>query len=280
MHLIGLGLKKKTGIKWLTDFRDPWTNIDFYKELLLTSMADRLHKKLERKVLTTADHVITVSPGMTKEFSSCGVQNISTITNGFDDSDIAVKQQNFNKFSFLHLGSMPKSRNPENLWKVLSKLADQNAAFASGLQIRLIGKADRSVLDSLTSNKLEPYLIKEDYVPHNQTPSILAETAILLLCINNTPNAQGILTNKFFEYLAAKRPIIAIGPEDGDAAYILKDTLSGQVFGYHETDRLEKHITGLFEQYAAKNLFVDTTGIEKYSRRNLTKELSELLNNL
>jgi glycosyltransferase involved in cell wall biosynthesis len=280
MHLIGLGLKKKTGIKWLADFRDPWTNIDFYKELSLTAMADSRHKKLEKKVLTTADHIITVSPGMTMEFKSYGVSRISTITNGFDDSDVAVNRQSFDKFSILHLGSMPKSRNPENLWKVLSKLANQNPGFSSGLQIRLIGKADQSVLDSLTSNKLDQFVLKESYVPHNQTASILAETAILLLCINNTPNAQGILTNKFFEYLAANRPIIAIGPEDGDAAYILNKTLSGQVFGYDETDRLEKHITGLFEQYTSKSLVVKTTGIEEYSRRNLTKELSELLNNL
>ncbi len=280
MHLIGLGLKKNTGIKWMADFRDPWTNIDFYKDLSLTTFADRLHKKLEKEVLTSADRIITVSPGMTDEFRNLGLNKVDTLTNGFDDSDIHISQFNFNKFSLLHLGSMPKSRNPENLWMALAHLTKENPSFASALQIRLIGKVDQSVIESIKKNNLDNFVSKEDYIPHNQTSSILAGSAILLLCINNTPNAKGILTNKFFEYLAAERPIIAIGCEDGDAAYILKDTQSGEIFSYDNTIRLEQYINVLFKQYVAKSLFVKTTGIEKYSRKNLTKELSVILNNL
>jgi hypothetical protein len=80
MHLIGLGLKKKHGITWVADFRDPWTNIDYYRDLTLTRLADRYHKKLEQKVLLQADHVITVSPGMTREFLEMGVRGVTTIT--------------------------------------------------------------------------------------------------------------------------------------------------------------------------------------------------------
>ncbi len=129
MHLIGMKLHKKLGIKWVADFRDPWTNIDFYRELLLTRIADRCHHKLERKVLHEADHIITVSPGMTREFKSMGVTNVTTITNGYDHPLPETGTSEKGKFSILHLGSLPKSRNPIRLWEVLSTLAKQNADF-------------------------------------------------------------------------------------------------------------------------------------------------------
>jgi len=281
MHLIGLGLKRKSGIKWIADFRDPWTNIDFYAELSLMWFADGLHRKLEKKVLVNADHIITVSPGMTDEFRSLGAPRVITITNGFDEQDMNIGDTfTGEKFAIIHLGSLPGTRNPENLWKILAHMTRTIPAFSSDLVIRLIGQVDRSVIESLSANGLLPYTIRESYVAHNRTPEILRKSAVLLLCINNTPNAKGILTNKFFEYLASKRPIVAIGPEDGDAAYILRDTMAGEIFDYSESLKLQNHLLKLFELYSQNKLQISTTGIEKYSRRNLTKQLSALLNTL
>jgi glycosyltransferase involved in cell wall biosynthesis len=280
MHLIGYHLKRKTGIKWLADFRDPWTNIDFYNDLSLTHRADKIHHKLEKMVLLGADRVITVSPGMTEEFRSMGAKNITTITNGFDDLDTSLIKRSTEKFSILHLGSMPRSRNPENLWMVLSELTQADPEFRKLLEIRLIGKADQSVLDSLKKFELLSFVRMESYIPHNETPQILSASSLLLLCINNTPNAKGILTNKFFEYLSAKRPILAIGPKDGDAASILNESGAGKVFGYNETVKLKEHIAELFGKFSAQNLSVNSTGIDKYSRRNLTEQLSILLNQM
>jgi hypothetical protein len=280
LHIIGMKLKKQTGIKWVADFRDPWTNIDFYKDLLLTRLADSLHKKLEKKVVLNADHLITVSPGMTDEFKLMGATRISTITNGYDHADVTKNNSRIEKFTIVHLGSMPRTRNPENLWKALSILVRTKPSFSSELKIRLIGKVDQSIIASLENNDLSHYTIRESFVPHSLTPEILSKSAVLLLCINNTPNAKGILTNKFFEYLAAKRPILAIGPEDGDAAYILRDTEAGKIFNYSESINLQNHLWNLFELYSQNNLYVNTSNTEKYSRKNLTGQLSSLLNTL
>jgi hypothetical protein len=280
MHLIGLSLQKKLGVKWLADFRDPWTNIDFYNDLLLIGFADRCHKKLEKKVLRSADCVITVSPTMTEEFRTLGVKEVITITNGYDEEPKTSDESTEEKFSLLHLGSLPKSRNPENLWFVLSDLIKNNAKFASQLQIRLIGKVDLKVLDSIRHYGLQDYLLYESYVPHDQTLQILTEAGILLLCINNTPNSKGILTNKFFEYLSAHRPILALGPIDGDAAVILNETGAGKIFKFEDTTELKKHVLTLFDLYSQHNLHVESHNIDKFSRKNLTRELSELLNKL
>jgi glycosyltransferase involved in cell wall biosynthesis len=280
MHLIGLELKERLALPWVADFRDPWTNIDYYQDLPLTRLADRQHKKLEQKVLLRADHVVTVSPGMTREFMDKGIQGVTTITNGYDEEMRTGNRHSTEKFSLLHLGSMPKSRNPEVLWRVLAEMVNNNSQLASRLQVKLIGKTDLAVKDSIVNHHLQDYIVYEDYVPHDQTLDLLSGASVLLLCINNTPNAGGILTNKFFEYLSAQRPVLAIGPVDGDASLILAETGAGNIFDYTDAIGLKNHISALFELYSQHNLTVESRGIEKFSRRNLTRQLSLLLNKL
>jgi glycosyltransferase involved in cell wall biosynthesis len=278
MHLIGMKLHKKLGIKWVADFRDPWTNIDFYGDLLLTRMADRCHHKLERKVLSGADHIITVSPGMTREFNSVGVNNVTTITNGYDQQLSVPGSVEKGKFSIVHLGSLPKSRNPVLLWEVLSTLAKENPEFDSRLEIRLAGRIDITVKESLEKFELQKYLVQQEYIPHEETFDLLTRSSVLLLCINNTPNAGGILTNKFFEYLSARRPILAIGPVNGDASVILAESGAGKMFEYDDSIPLKEYVLSLFNLYSQQKLTGKTEFTEKYSRKNLTRELSELLN--
>jgi glycosyltransferase involved in cell wall biosynthesis len=280
MHLIGMGLKRRTGIPWVADFRDPWTDIDFYRDLLLTRWADRRHKKLEKKVLESADHVIAVSPGMTKAFKAMGIRHVSTITNGYDTEPAGHGVPGSGKFTLLHLGSLPSSRNPAILWEALSMLVKENADFASNLEIRLIGKADRVVRETVEKYELGAYVVWQDFVPHDETPGIMTRASVLLLCINNTPNAGGILTNKFFEYLSANRPIVALGPADGDASAILAETKAGKIFEYGDTEGLKSHLFALFVLYSQHNLHVENQQIGKYARKNLTGLLSELLNKL
>ncbi len=280
MHLVGLELKKRLGIKWVADFRDPWTNIDFYRDLALTRWADRCHKKLERKVLHEADQIITVSPGMSREFAAMGIRRIATITNGFDVVPASLTKPLPEKFTLLHLGSIPKSRNPENLWRVLADLVRQNSGFAEKLQIKLIGKMDRLVLASIGSFELLDFVLSEDFIPHEKTFHELTEAAVLLLFINNTPNAGGILTNKFFEYLSARRPILAIGPVDGDASMILGETGAGKIFEYKDPTGLKNHILDLFGLYSQNKLITDSSDIERFSRKSLAGELGELLTKL
>lgn len=281
MHLIGLGLKKKTGIKWIADFRDPWTDIDFYKDLLLTSMADRYHKKLEGEVLSAADCIVTVSDSWAADLRRLGANDVRTITNGFDyETEPGDAITDTGRFTLLHLGSMPLSRNPVNLWKVLSEIAKSSQEFASRLQIKLIGKVDQKVLESIRQNGLTDFICQVSFVPHERTLTELKSASILLLVINNTPNAQGILTNKFYEYLSAYRPILAIGRTDGNAAITLNETKAGSIFDYNNIDDLKVHIEMLFRLHTQKLLKVDPQNIDKYSRRNLTRQLSILLNEL
>ncbi len=93
--------------------------------------------------------------------------------------------------------------------------------------------------------------------------------------VNNTPNAKGIITGKVFEYIASGRPILVIGPKDGDLSDIINKTNSGIVCNYNDIDILKSSILEMFN-----DKLVFKPNASAYSRLNLTKNLSNLLNKL
>ena len=278
MHIIAYHLKKKLNIKWIADFRDPWTNIDFYNELRLSSWADKKHHNLEQKVLYNADKVIVISKTMSEDMKRLHKRHYDVITNGFDNDDLQTTDIHLDKkFSIAHIGTMPKTRNPEALWKVLYVLVKENYQFASDLEIKLVGRVDYTVIQMLKQYNLLNYLNKIEYLPHDKVINIQQQSQILLLLLNDTPNAKMILTGKFFEYLSAQRPILCIGPTDGDAAKILNETKSGYISDFKDEEKLKNNILELYSKYKDGISLFESTGIQKYSRKNLTRELAELM---
>lgn len=275
MHLIAMPLAQHFKIPWLADFRDPWTNIDFYKDLKLTAWADQKHRKLESKVLKTASLVTVISQTMASDMQSICQRKYEVITNGYDEEDmLAEKPVLDRKFSIAHIGTLVSSRNPFVLWDTLKSCIDEIPGFAQDLEIKLVGKVDISVIESLRIKGLEKYLHKIDYLTHDAVLTCQRQSQLLLLIINDTPNAKMILTGKFFEYLAAHRPILALGPVDGDAAMILNETQAGKISGFHDTVSIKEHLLHYYALYKAGKLEVDSKDIQKYSREKLTESLS------
>ena len=183
---------------------------------------------------------------MTEEFLLMGAKNVITLTNGFDSEPMPESMPDANKYILLHLGSLPASRNPESLWIAISELVSTNPSFASRLRIDLTGKIDVRVTESIRKYNLESFTLFKDFVPHSETPGLLNAASVLLLVINNTPNAKGILTNKFFEYLSSRRPVLAIGPVDGDAAFILNEAGAGEIFDYDDIPGIKLQLLTTF----------------------------------
>ena len=279
MHLIGMGLKKNfPSLPWVADFRDPWTNIDFYKDLNLTWFADKIHHKLEREVLQKADTVLVVSRGMEEEFAPMKPKKLQVITNGYDESDVQVGTLALDgRFSISHIGTLNAARNPRIVWKVLSEICAENVAFKNDLQIQLVGKVDFSVLEDIQSYGLQEQLLKIDYLSHSEAIAKQNSSQVLMLLINQSGNAKGILTGKFFEYLAAKRPILAVGPTDGDAAVVLNETGAGVIVDFADEQATKTAILNYYNQYKKGTLSVQSESVERFSRRSLTGELAGLL---
>ena len=282
MHMIGLGLKKlHPDVPWIADFRDPWTNIDFYKELNLTYLADKRHHQLEKQVIQSADCVVVVSNDMVDEFSRLPHQRIEMITNGFDAADVSGRALTPDSmFTLSHIGTLNAARNPKTLWKVLGEICSADEKFRSDLKIQLIGKTDFSVLEDIEKLGLTPRLEKTEYLPHSEANARQQTSQILLLLINNTANAKGILTGKFFEYLSAGRPILAVGPVDGEVAKVLEDTQAGMIVDFEDEENTRKAVLDYYNSYKQGNLKVAAKSIDKFSRKSLTGELAEIINTL
>jgi hypothetical protein len=280
-HLIALGIKKQLGIPWLADFRDPWTKIDFYDQLMLTPIADKQHQMLEQKVLKAADRIVTVSWNWAKDFEALGAPHTEVITNGFDPEDFPeVNDRKHDTFLLTHIGSLNKDRNPEFLWKILGEKIKGDEIFRDKLSIRFIGKTDFSVFESLELHGLASFSEKIDYVPHDEALRLSADSAVLLLLINDTPNSLGIIPGKIFEYLATRRPILCIGPQEGDSARIVKQTNSGQVVNFGDETALILEINKLFNSYSGNKLLQNNTAIDQFSRKVLTGYIARQLDEI
>lgn len=282
MHLIAMKVCRRLHLPWLADFRDPWTNIDFYRDLRLTARADALHRKLEKQVLSEASAVTVISRGMAGDFSRIHPRTYEVITNGYDPEDLQRDGHELpdSKFSIAHIGTLVSTRNPLTLWSALQELLKEDQGLASDLEIKLVGKVDYKVFESLESHGLTGFVRKIDYLPHDQVVKCQQQSRVLLLIINNTPNAGMILTGKFFEYLAARRPVLCLGPPDGDAAAILNETGAGLLAGFGDVDTMKTHIRSLYRDYREGKDFSGGRDIGKYSRKELTGRLASLLDSL
>lgn len=279
MHLIALGLKAKFDIPWIADFRDPWTDIDFYHKLKLTWLADKRHKKLEKRVLLTANHVVTVSPGCATDLERIAHRKIEVIYNGFDPTDYQFeKPETDENFTISHFGAFNKDRNPVSLWIALNQLSKTNADFKKLLRIQLIGQTDESIINDIKKNNLGENLVLTDHLPHKEGLVQLSKSQVLLLPLNDAPNVKGILPGKMYEYMALRRPILALGPTNADYAGILKETNAGVPLNFEDVKGIKETLQNYFQVFKDNKLEVDSGAFEKFSRKNLAKQFINLIN--
>ena len=276
LHLIGLELKQKMNLKWLADFRDPWTTIGYHKSLRLSQYAAKKHKQLESQVLNSADTIIVTSKTTKTEFQALTTKPIEVITNGFDVEKVD-KQTLDTKFSLAHIGSFLSERNPKILWESLVELCTEIPDFKSHLEIKLIGAISQEVLETIEQFGLNSFLNNLGYVSHAEAVAHQRKSQVLLLIEINSEETKSILPGKLFEYMVSERPIVAIGPKDSDFAEIITNTNTGVFFEYSEKAKLKQTIHEYYNQFLEAKLKSHAVGLQQYSRKNLTQQLVELL---
>ena len=280
MHLIAQKLHKKNKLKWIADFRDPWTDLYYNKDFSEQSFAKKKNKILEKLVLKNADCVLTVSESLKEQFS-INARRVEVITNGYDNEIRIAEDTVLDKlFTISYIGLLPKQSNPKLFFKVLQELCSQNEDFKNDLKLNFIGDISDDVRVEVLKNNLEKNTSFKGYVDHEKAIEFQNKAQVLLLLIPNIEKSKGILTGKLFEYLIAKRPILAIGPEDGDLSEILKETDSGILIDFSNREQLSSEILKFYHQYKKGNLKVNSKNIGKYHRKELTKKLAFIIKSL
>ena len=245
LHLIGLQLKQKLGVKWYADFRDPWTTIGYHKQLKLLPFAKAKHIRLERDVLNSADQVIVTSNHTKNEFLSKTNTPISVITNGFDRIGVERPPKD-DKFTWSHIGSLLSERNPKILWRAFSELINENEAFKRSFQLNLYGVVSSEVLNTIHEVGLKEYTQYHGYVSHEAALKAQMASQVLLLIEIDSEDTKAIIPGKLFEYMASGTSILAIGPKDADVEAILKTTNTGHYYHYDSYSELKKQIFVVF----------------------------------
>ncbi len=273
-QLIGLKLKKKHHIKWVADLRDPWTDIYYYNQFMHTTLARKIDLRYERNMVENADLLITVSEDLKRIFAektALPVANkIAVIPNGFDNDDF--RQAVFPaepKKVITYSGTFYEFYDVDCLLEAIRGLSNE---LRQNLMIRFVGIIPPSVAQKFRSTGIEIELV--GYVDHPKSIEYLLRSDLLLLLIAKVENNRGILTGKFFEYLATQKPIMAIGPTDGDLAKIIHETQCGNIFEYGDSKGMH--------QFIQESLNRPDSGAIKeianqYSREQLTKKLAGLL---
>lgn len=277
LHLIGLKLKQQlNNLRWIADFRDPWTTIGYHKKLKLTKAASQKHQKLETKVLQTADNILVTSPTTREEFRKKTNRPISVITNGFD-GDISTEKIVDKKFTMSHIGSLLSDRNPEVLWSVLSELVTTDPDFATDFRLQLVGVVSDTVLQSLSEYALDNHIEYKGYLNHTEVRAVQCRSQVLLLIEIDSEETRAIIPGKLFEYMAANRPIIALGPQSSDVERILEETESGLFFEYNQKEKLKNTLLDFYQHYKNGTLVSTAKNMEHYHRKQLTKKLANIL---
>lgn len=276
MHLIAMKVAKATSTPWVADFRDPWTKIFYFKHLPLCSLAKKKHERLEKKVLDSADAIVTVSPTIQGEFQAMTATPVNLITNGYDSDDFNQIVEPDGFFNVTHTGLLVENGNPELLWKLLAEKCRIDEDFAKYLRIRLSGNTDKAVLDSIKAAGLEDKTVNLGYQKHLVAIREQKNASMLILPLRTEPEKKGLLPGKLFEYLAAKRPILCIGLTDGDIANVLKDTGAGRSYEWDDNN-MSDYIDLCWTNFKNGNEDTRTSEIEQYSRKALTVRMAALL---
>ena len=276
-------VSRATGTPWLADFQDPWTQVDYYQLLNLTSWGRRKHERQEREAFAQASKTTIVSPSWKKDLEAIGATNVSVIPYGYDPEDfVELKRTAHQKFTLTHLGIMGYDRNPVNLFRAVGLLKDTVPGFAEDFELRLFGQLDYRVRENILAAGIEEQTNFAGNVARAEALQQQVDSHLLLLLLNQQDNARGRIPGKLFEYLAARRPILNFGGADSDVAGILDETESGTTFTYGASpEAIAEYLKTAYQRFrSGEEVVMNKETIKPYSHPVLVRQLGELLDEM
>lgn len=233
-HIIGAQAKRIFGVPWIADFRDLW-NIDDRTFDDRRGVIGAIQARTERKLLAGADALVTVSDPWAGQLRRRYPEKlVEAITNGYDPDEVQVHERpTTRKFSITHTGILYEGlRDPSTLMQVLRELVDAGQIDESDLLLRFYGPVEPFLPPTVTRYGLEKVTELAGSVPRSQALEFQRESQLLLLLSWSSPDQpnsaeSGVHTGKVFEYLAARRPILAVGGVRGVLTELLEETGAG-----------------------------------------------------
>jgi len=279
-HLIGEQLKEQYGLFWLCDFHDAWTNVWYYDELKKSSWARKVDLKMEKRVLTKADNIITVGNQVKSDFAQKlgSDDKIRIHSMGYDD-ELFEEAANIpsDEFVITYTGTMADNYEPLAFFKAIRELKDNQKNL--NIKVRLVGLISDGITQIIKDLKLETLVTVTGYLPHKKAVAELKSSCLLLLVSPNTPQAKMIIPGKIYEYMATRIPILNLATQETETARMIEDCSAGQTFTRNDIDGIKNFIQSLYGVWKdnPQGIQLQTREYRQYSRKREAEELANLL---
>jgi hypothetical protein len=277
VHLLAKKWSKILEVPFVADLRDPWTEFVSYQENPRFSLSRIFDRYLERKALTAAEKITVVSPTMKKMFSAnLPEEKIEIITNGFDPADFLNAGENEEtEFIWTYNGNLDKNRVPNAFLKAVKEFFERKVG---NIKCRFVGRQCPELINEIQTLGIEELCSFEGYVSHQQAVEFLHSSYGTLLVIDNVSNNECFIPGKVFEYIGTKKPVIGIGPENGDSTKVMAESGAGKMFDYQDSAGILNYLIDHYENF--QNGIKPVVESEKYERKNLTSDLSKIFNSI
>lgn len=278
VHLIGLKLRKALGIKWISDFRDPFSRLDFLDTYGISDRNRNKYYQLEDQILDKSDLVLATSYSMHQMLRPFDLDKFKTITNGYDQEDFKgiETHKKDQTWRIYHAGLLNEVRNPKNLWMAIKELISEREI---DLEIHLAGIIDPSIISYLQSDTVLSKVIKiEGYKSHQEVINDYYQANLLLLLINNSDNSVVNIPGKLFEYLQCKKTVLSLGSADADAHKILENVGGHYTCAYEDKDHIKRALKSAYDNRTSPILNEEST--TQFSRKHLTGILAQEMQDL
>lgn len=272
--VIAARLSKKFNIPWLADFQDPWTQVDYYKMMKISGVADWVHRRMEQSVFQTAKRTTIVSPSWKKDLERIGAKNVSVVYWGYDEDDFKSIQPEPNPdvFTIIHAGTVGFDRLPGTFITQIDRLSKENTT--QNIEVHFYGPVDFELKEQVVKLGLDDVVLFKGNINRHMMLKKLMESNVQLLLLNKADNAMGRLPGKLYEYLRVKKPILGLGLPGSDASSILQNTQTGKVVNYEDAEGIYHFLSQALQKN--KQPFTPVN-IEQFSSENQIGKISDLL---
>ena len=248
----------------------------------MTPLVKKIHERMEQKVLGKADTVITISKRFKEDFQKLIGRKVHVVTNGFDPADFAAAKAITpnGKFLISHIGTIDDLRDPRPFFKAIKTLVKENESIKTDVEILFVGVVTKHLISEVKNDPiLSEIVIFKKYVPHNEVFILYRQSSVLLLVLANSVNAEGNIPGKLFEYMASGRPILALGKTKGNSAEIIEDAKAGITCEPDDHKAIVDALQKFYDEYK-RGIDTKPREVAKYSRKNLTAKLAELMEDI
>ncbi|MDR0544218.1 MAG: glycosyltransferase family 4 protein [Odoribacteraceae bacterium] len=270
-HLIGKRMQRALAVRWIADFRDPWTDIYYYNKLYPTPLARAIDRRYERSVLERADAVITVSHHTRDQFlaksPAIDPAKCRVIHNGYDRRDFYRECPKTKGFTITYTGTLAADYTISAFIEAVRELLPRSSP-----ELHFVGRVDP--LRARELDTLADRVTFHPFVPHAEAIRWMRRSSVLLLIIPDTPGKHGNLPGKLFEYIGAGTPVLCLGPPDGEAARVLRASCAGQTFDYNDKEGIRDFLQDCLDAPPSPRQIPPPLA---YSRQTLTRALADIL---